>query len=700
MSNFSDSPITTPDMDIYGLNNFAKSMANAIIHVQDNESVVFSLNGKWGTGKSSTINLIKHHIHNNERTNFTSKEFKCWWIRGEEQILLHFFHTLHSMLKESTAKRAMKYVKEIAQFCTKLKKITSYGANAISPALGGASDIAFDLLGSFLNSDRSMDQAYQELKKELKKSEQKFLIIIDDIDRLSPHESLLIFQLVKTVGNLPNISYLLALDKDLAESNIAEYYKTNGSLYLDKIIQINFDVPSPTKQDLDDLLASKLKEIQKAPPNREAHTTDIYSYIQTLRIVIQSPRDLNKFCNTLYLTWNAVGEELDFFDFAVLECTRIFKPSLYSFIQSRKNSLIDIQSTHGVHEKIYKDDIEKYTENDNYTIQTLSKLFPSIDLLYRPEISTSPSIFHRKERRICNEDFFDSYFFLSLRGQPYKAKDIKSIINVIKETNTNKIKSMILEKCTDKESTVCFLKEMTANLIDIDAPTAKQFIESLFSVADSIHYENKARSEFKTFQALAELVFTILLQFDDTKTRDSIIKEAATESSILWLEFLISVLQSKSPYMILQKARENSSYTSNTQVISPDTFTSIMNCFESRIINEIEKSLDGDPYFLNPLLYAWDQKPNKEQWIKSKHKNKDFVVALSRILLSLLNEDIDIFSAPNRYTSIVSHAYPVDILIRDAQDILTNEKLTEDERNTLTKLSQLENKTEPQPTVP
>jgi hypothetical protein len=63
---------------------------------------------------------------------------------------------------------------------------------------------------------------HAELTAALAGQKTRFLIVIDDIDRLAPDETLLIFRLVKSVGRLPNVIYLLVFDRELAEANVAE----------------------------------------------------------------------------------------------------------------------------------------------------------------------------------------------------------------------------------------------------------------------------------------------------------------------------------------------------------------------------------------------------------------------------------------------------------------------------------------------
>ena len=68
------------------------------------------------------------------------------------------------------------------------------------------------MIDKFL-AEPSLQTAYDELKMSLQKSEKRFLVIIDDLDRLQNDEIRAIMQMVKTVGKLPNVIYLLAYDR-------------------------------------------------------------------------------------------------------------------------------------------------------------------------------------------------------------------------------------------------------------------------------------------------------------------------------------------------------------------------------------------------------------------------------------------------------------------------------------------------------
>ena len=52
-------PIGNKDEDFLGRYPFAEKLSKALYDWKEEESLVISLTGKWGSGKSSVFNLIK-----------------------------------------------------------------------------------------------------------------------------------------------------------------------------------------------------------------------------------------------------------------------------------------------------------------------------------------------------------------------------------------------------------------------------------------------------------------------------------------------------------------------------------------------------------------------------------------------------------------------------------------------------------------
>ena len=95
MRYFNDSPIESPEDDQYGITPFARSLAKSVLGIKNPIGTTIALNGAWGSGKSSAVNLIRRELEKAQDDKLVISDFKCWWYRGEEALALAFLQNLH-----------------------------------------------------------------------------------------------------------------------------------------------------------------------------------------------------------------------------------------------------------------------------------------------------------------------------------------------------------------------------------------------------------------------------------------------------------------------------------------------------------------------------------------------------------------------------------------------------------------------------
>jgi predicted KAP-like P-loop ATPase len=59
-----DRPIKSLHEDLLNRQNIAMSIGEAILKSQTKDSLVIGLLGKWGSGKTSLVNMVVEHIEN------------------------------------------------------------------------------------------------------------------------------------------------------------------------------------------------------------------------------------------------------------------------------------------------------------------------------------------------------------------------------------------------------------------------------------------------------------------------------------------------------------------------------------------------------------------------------------------------------------------------------------------------------------
>jgi hypothetical protein len=107
-----DKPIEFTEDDFLGRTSFSYKLAESILSWEGKESLVISLCGKWGYGKTSVIYLMKEWFKKyNKESEITIFEFNPWIFSGEGDLNKYFFGELAKKLSTSETEKD----KEIAR---------------------------------------------------------------------------------------------------------------------------------------------------------------------------------------------------------------------------------------------------------------------------------------------------------------------------------------------------------------------------------------------------------------------------------------------------------------------------------------------------------------------------------------------------------------------------------------------------------
>lgn len=415
---YNDEPIQTPEQDRFGFDPFAKALARAIRNFTAPRGTVVALNGVWGSGKSSALNLVRHHLKPAvEAGDLVVLDFHGWWFQGEEAVAMNFFRELSAALAPSLGDKAKKLLPQLGRRLLKAGSMLGSVVDIAAPGVGSTVGGALDWIGGQIEQDDSIEALHAELSKELEKQSKKLLVIIDDIDRLTPEEALLIFRLVKSVGMLPNVIYLLVFDRELAESVVNQRYPSEGPHYLEKIVQASFELPDPLDGDLQELLLHHIGAI--CGDLDEERLVDFGNrFHDVVAPEIHTPRDVTRFANMLAVTWASVHGNVDVGDFVALEALRLHQPTLYRALRRNKDGLCGTGS--GSSNRGQADEWEARllgsiaSERRAHYKRALMRLFPRLESVWSNVSYSSAAERWARERRVCDADNFDSYFRFSI----------------------------------------------------------------------------------------------------------------------------------------------------------------------------------------------------------------------------------------------------------------------------------------------
>lgn len=373
-----DNPIRSVDEDVLGRAKFARSFAEHLLSLDLSEGVVVGVLGPWGSGKTSFVNLARAHL---ESLELPVLDFNPWMFSGTEQLVESFFVELSAQLKLRPG------LAEIG------KDLEDYGETFSGmgwlPLVGPWIErgrVATDVLAQLLQRRKEgIGGRRTKIEKALTALNQPFVVIIDDIDRLTTSEIRNIFKLVRLTANLPNIVYLVVFDRVRVEEALAEQ-GIPGRDYLEKILQIGVDLPAVpinvlTSQ-VTDAINSALSTIKNTGPFDENTWPDLF--MEVVRPLLRNMRDIRRYAAAVHGTVQDLNGQVALADVLALEAIRVFLPDVFREMHGAIEALTTTtSSSYGVRgdESHLKDQIERLTlassDKTELVKATIKRLFPA-----------------------------------------------------------------------------------------------------------------------------------------------------------------------------------------------------------------------------------------------------------------------------------------------------------------------------------
>ena len=644
-----DRPITEPSQDRFGINPFAQTLASSIQQFPSPEGTVIALNGPWGSGKSSAINLVLHHMEPAIRQDqITIINFTCWWFRGEDQLAMAFFRELYAGLGAPLGKRFRKALSKLGRRLLGASSVIGSGIDLAGGAgIGKLAAGTMSWLSGQVVQEDTVEKLHAEIARTLKEQRKRFLIIIDDIDRLAPDEALLIFRLVKSVGRLPNVIYLLAFDRTLSEAIVSERYPTEGPHYLEKIIQAGFDIPEPRPDELRQQLLAEIDEICGAPEQ-----SDLVRFMNTFYDVIapelRTPRDLNRLGNALRISWTPVRDNVDRADFIGLETLRVLRPKIYNALRANKPILCRLDRSLGQRSKEnQREECDKVflaaaDPSDRERLRrALMRLFPPLESVWSNVIYGDHSFAEwSRKRRACSNEHFESYFRFSIGEDVLPKEEIDQIISLAsdKQFIAKTFKGALnVKRSSGATKAALILDELHLHADSISDRDVQPLLATIFGIADELNLPSDTARGFAIGDnrlRIHWLMRRLIMDRFDVEKRSEILMAASKEADLGWLvHFADSAFadyhpaQGKSP-----KPEQDCLATAKDSDI-----------LRAEALQRLREAAESDDLITHPqlayLLFRWrdlagDGGVEVQQWVNSKLSDDMVIAALAKAFTS------------------------------------------------------------------
>jgi hypothetical protein len=435
--------------DRLGFQPFADLLSKVITGLRVPNGYVIGLHGEWGSGKSTALNFVKAYIekHNSEAQSDGERihiiDFRPWIVSGHQDLVTAFFKVLSENLRSTRANWVRRQFTRAVTFAKvgtdPLLDAVATVAVTVDPSAGVASKAATmvakksvgRMVDKFL-AGPSLQAAYENLRKHLAESGKRFLVTIDDLDRLQDEEIRTIMQMVKTVGRLPNVVYLLAYDRAIVWRALDTDWEHVGPKFAEKIVQQEIELPRPSKEALLSMLDAELGFLPGASPGALR-----WHYIvrDGVRRWVRHPRDALRLANAVKFSWPALAGEIDAQDLLAMEGLRLFDAAAFDWLRWNRDFLFSegrfLLADDRIKEAVVKnlrDRLSKGTREEVMCV--LSALFPSKSKWFQGANAALTEQHSEVVRRrgVGSEAGYDAYFGLHPSPDAIPKREIDGLI--------------------------------------------------------------------------------------------------------------------------------------------------------------------------------------------------------------------------------------------------------------------------------
>lgn len=440
-----DSPGSDPNSDRLGYAPFAKRLAQSIAGLERAEGHVLALYGRWGFGKTTMLNYVRHFLNEiPEKDRPIALSFNPWWFSGHEDLVRAFFSQLSAKIGDHK------------EFPSDVRKQLADLADSLAdiplPYVGGFAKVAGKIIRPKV---KDVEKLKVEISTLLRSQRRRILIVIDDIDRLTSEEIRQVFRAVKSVGDFPNVTYLLAFDKQVVVRSLGELQGGSGEDYLEKIVQVPFELPFVDRISIRGLFFERVDSIIAGIDSKSFDQTYWGNvFLEGIDKFLESPRDVVRFTNAVAVTFPAVMGEVNPVDFIAIESLRIFAPEVYEAIRSNREMFAGkgaIDRPGEARERLvgfhnaWLDDVRKRTPTLEEPIKSmLARLFPKLQGVWgNTQFGPEWEAEWRLASRVCSETIFPIYFSLAVPTGEISKAEVQEILGNV--ANSEKFEHQLLK---------------------------------------------------------------------------------------------------------------------------------------------------------------------------------------------------------------------------------------------------------------
>lgn len=424
--------------EIYQDTDYPQSIINWIKNTNVSKSCyAVGITGEWGTGKTVFMDAMKHVLSQDKDI---IMDFNPWLGMTEKSLVRSFFTSLSSVVTE----------KIDADLDSPL---TEY-ADAII-AIGGEESLTAKILSWLeIGKDKDSSELKDKISKILTNHGKNIYVFIDDIDRLSGEELFEVLRLIRITADFPHIIYISAYDRAYVESTLTNLGVKRAGQYLEKIFNVEIDIPKSTSAQLTQLFRAELRKMDVSIDNVEIDRmcTIIHRYLISYREIKRFSR---KFAHTLSYMNQSIGEdEFNVSDLFHLELLRYCDARQYEKFKNEERYILDYSLDN---DGAYRFNLPKGTEKKPLTFRDTDRLIRKLFAVNNTD-----------RRSIAYLNNFQRYFTYNLSETCITHKSLLECLALTDVTQKQTNFNTLVSKAAETNSLLFQITRLQAESVGID----------------------------------------------------------------------------------------------------------------------------------------------------------------------------------------------------------------------------------------
>lgn len=352
-SSIIDVPRKHTQEDLFGIQVYQNALIR-YIKLTDTP-ITIALQGEWGSGKTSLMNLLKYHLCDVDASPYFPIWINTWQyslMKTPSQTIMTILDGIINQIGALNPSK-QKWAESKKKIGGIFKKMATVGTKIAAGAVG----IDGGLVDELVEGDESAQSDIVQLKQEIGEmigqiltenpSKKGFTFYIDDLDRIDPPVAVEILELLKNIFDLEHCVFILAIDYDVVIKGLKPKFgeltdknEREFRSFFDKIIQLPFSMPVAS-YNVDTFLVDALSKIEFFTKEELADTALAENLSEITRLSVgTNPRSLKRLTNTLALIsiiyeeqkgmQASSGTQLDKLINYALVCIQIAYPYIYN----------------------------------------------------------------------------------------------------------------------------------------------------------------------------------------------------------------------------------------------------------------------------------------------------------------------------------------------------------------------------------